>query len=439
MPYCPDCGSEIDPDNVYCSNCGRQLDGGQSGGGPEDTGGWDAGDSGDDWAEDDSGGNDWGSDDGGDDWAEASSGDDWAEASSDDPHDNPDQPAGGRGGQPGQGRGGQPGQGRGGQPGQSRGGGQPGQGRGGGQQRQGRGGGGQPAGGPGGQPGQGRGGQGGGWQGGQGQGGWEGGQGQSQRREWGGTDVQRGDDVYVEDGRVNYAVKFPFSDGWGALGISAICYLGSFLIVPLFIITGYLYRITEAAAWGDTLQPRFDEYGDMIKSGFFYFLLYFLYGVVGAVVLVGLFAVGVEAGAEAPFILLALLFGLVWAYFGPAVLTLYPVTGSFSQALSPSRITDFALTGKYFGAFLLFIALNFAIQLVFTIVFFVLAITVVGILLAIPLSIVFTPYVLYLTGSYWGGTYYEAAQEGLVDPPWDEEQPQQDTYGGGEQTDASTW
>jgi hypothetical protein len=422
MPYCPDCGSEIDPDNVYCSNCGRQLDGGQSGGGPEDTGGWDAGDSGDDWAEDDSGGNNWGSDDGGD---------DWAEASSDDPYGNPDEPAGDRGGQPGQGRGGgQPGQGRGGQPGQGRGGGQP---------RQGRGGGGQPAGGPGGQPGQGRGGQGGGWEGGQGQGGWEGGQGQAQRREWGGSQAQSGDDVYIEDGRVNYAVKFPFSDGWGALGISAICYLGSFLIVPLFIITGYLYRITEAAAWGDTLQPRFDGYGEMIKTGFFFFLLYLAYAVVGALVFGGVVAVGAQTSAEAVFVLLGLVLGLVWVYFGPAVLTLYPVTGSFSEALSPSRITDFAFTGKYFGAFLLFIALNFAIQLVFTIVFFVLAITVVGLFLAFPLSIVFTPYLLYLTGSYWGGTYYEAAQEGLVDPPWDEGQAQQDTYGGGEETDASTW
>jgi hypothetical protein len=418
MPYCPDCGSEIDPDNVYCSNCGRQLDGGQSGGDPDDAGGWD--DGGDDRRSDDGGGDDWGGQDsGGDDWAEASSGDDWSD-SGEDSYGNPEQPAGGRSGRGG----GQPGQGRGSQPGQGRGGGQPRQGRGGG-----------------GQPGQGRGGQGqgGGWEGGQGQGGWEGGQGQSQRREWGGTDVQSGDDVYIEDGRVNFAVKFPYSDGWGALGISALCYIGSFLIVPLFIVIGYLYRITEAAAWGDTLQPRFDEYGEMIKSGFFMFLLYLVYGVIGTVVFGGLVVVGAQAGAESAAVLLGLVFGLVWAYFGPAVLTLYPVTGSFSEALSPSRITDFAFTEKYFGAFLLFIALNFAIQLVFTIAIFVLAITVIGIFLAIPLSIVFAPYVIYLTGSYWGATYYEAAQEGLVDPPWEEEQAQQDTYGGGEQTDASTW
>lgn len=365
MPYCPDCGSEIDPDNVYCSNCGRQLDGGRRGesdsrgpgGDSHDAGGDDWSDTGDDWG----GGTDDGS------WSETDKSgqpDDWDDGGQ---YGNPpNQPP--RGGQQGQG-GGQAG-------------------------------------------------------------GWGGGQGQAQRREWGGTNVQSGDDVYVEDGRVNYAVKFPFSDGWGALGISALCYLGSFLLVPLLIIWGYLYRVTEAAAWGDTLQPRFNEYGEMIKTGFFYILLYLVYAIVGVVVIGVLAVVGVESGVEAVGGLLALVVGVVFLYFGPAVLTLYPVTGSFSEALSPSRITDFAFTGKYFGSFLLYIALMFAVQLVFSIAFFALAITVIGILLVFPLSLVISPYLLYLTGSYWGATYYEAAQEGLVDPPWSEEdQPQQDSYG----------
>ena len=45
MLYCPDHGSEIDPDNIYCSNCGRKFDGGQPGGGDDE---WSTDDSGDD-------------------------------------------------------------------------------------------------------------------------------------------------------------------------------------------------------------------------------------------------------------------------------------------------------------------------------------------------------------------------------------------------------
>jgi len=415
MPYCPDCGSEIDPDNVYCSNCGRQLDGGTS-----DPGGADQGD---DW------GSDSGWDDGGgsgqsDDWTDGDQdGDSWAEASGGDGGDQYGNP----GNQPG---GGQPGQGRGGG-GQPRGGGgQPRQGGGqprGGEPRQGRGGGGQP-------------GQGNGWEGGQGQGqgsGWEGGQG-SQRREWGGSNRQPQDELFIEDGRIDYAFKFPFSDGWGPLGISAVFTLLSFLILPFLFIWGYMYRVTEAAAWGDTIQPRFDDYGDMFMSGLVYFGLYLVYGILGAI-LVGVIVVGgAEAGAPGVGVIIGLLVGLLFAYFGPAILTLYPVTGSFTEALSPSRITEFAFTGKYFGSFLLFILLYIAIQIAFTVLVFALAITVVGLLLVIPLYLIIPAYLLYFTGAYWGATYYEAAQEGLVEPAWGEEEPQQPPQGG-EPAGASSW
>jgi len=392
MPYCPDCGSEIDRDNVYCSNCGYQIGG--DGQGASSGGGWND-ESGGDWGAD-QGGDDWGSDSGGDSWAERSGGDgDWSESGGGGQPGNPNDPAraGGRGGQ-GRGR-----QGRG------------GQGRGGGWEG-----------------GQGRGGQGGGWEN---QGG--------QRQEWGDNQRPR-DELFIEDGRVSYALKFPFSDGWGPIGISGFIYfLANILLFPFLFIEGYLYRVTEAAAWGDTIQPRFDEYGNMFVTGLKYFGLYLTY-LLGGLILVGApLIMGAELGLTAVGGLLAFVLGLIWAYIGPAVLTLYPVTGSFTAALSPSRIGEFALTTKYFGAFLLFIALQFAFQIVFFIALFALLITVIGLLLLIPLLFIVTPYILYFTGAYWGATYYEAAQERLVEPAWDEEpQGQQETYGG-EPDPAAEW
>jgi len=388
MPYCPDCGTENDTNAAYCSNCGRDLGGGQ-----DDS--W--GDSGDDW-----GGSDGSQDDSG--WGSSGSdrdsgdGESWAEYSSGDDQPDPDTAgAAGQGDQPGNPTG------------------PPGPGG-----RQGRGGG-----------------QGGGnsWEGGQ-QGGWEGGQGQ--RREWSGSNRQPQDALYVEDGKVEYAAKLPFSDGWGPLGMSGLFMFLSIFLLPFFFIEGYLYRITEAAAWGDTIQPRFNEYGDMFVTGLKMFGLYFLYGVGGIAIIAVLFVAGDAAGLTAIGGLLAAVFGLVWFYFGPAVLTLYPATGSFGAALSPSRIAEFARTGKYFVSFRIYIALYFAVSFALNIVLTILVITIIGIIIAIPVYLISIPYMLYLTGAYWGGTYYEAAQEGLVTPPWDEDQ-SQEPYETGEAGGATEW
>jgi hypothetical protein len=81
----------------------------------------------------------------------------------------------------------------------------------------------------------------------------------------------------------------------------------------------------------------------------------------------------------------------------------------------------------------------FAIQLVFSLAAFVLVITVSGIFLYLPLVLLFGPYVLYLTGAYWGATYYEAAQEGLVEPAWGDDQSPQEPYQETDTGGASTW
>ncbi len=219
---------------------------------------------------------------------------------------------------------------------------------------------------------------------------------------------------YVEDGRFNFAIKFPISNGYGPVGGGAICSFLSFFILPLFTLYGYVYRITGSASRGETVQPTFsDDLVGMSVKGLVLVLLYVVVAIVGVIfvgagVLVGL------AVSEVFAVVFGLVFGLGLIYIAPAILTLYPATGSATAALSPRRIADFAFTGKYFVAYLGFILLNIAINIVFFVVAIALVITIIGIFLLFPLMYVFSAYVAYVVGAYWGAVYYEAVEEGLI-------------------------
>jgi hypothetical protein len=218
----------------------------------------------------------------------------------------------------------------------------------------------------------------------------------------------------IEDGKVEYTVYFPITRGYTAIGLGAVCSFLFFLIVPFFILFGYTYRITEAAARGETVQPAFDGWGDLLKHGFFYFLLTLalaFINIFGAGALAGLSdAAGVPAAGG----FAVLVLWLLTTYVSPAIMVLYPVTGTLSKALSPGRIADFAFTTTYIVSYLVYVGLMIGFFVLSFIGTLVLAITVIGIFVLIPLIYVLYAYLPYAIGSFWGATYYEAAEEGLV-------------------------
>lgn len=231
---------------------------------------------------------------------------------------------------------------------------------------------------------------------------------------------------HIEDGKVEYTVYFPMTEGYKPIGLGGVALFLSFLILPLFTLFGYIYRITEAAARGETVQPAIDDYAELTKEGFFYFLLYLLVGIVAAIAVGGPVAAGVALESPAVIAFFAVVVSIVVAYVAPAILVLYPVTGSYKEALSPDRIKAFAFTSEYLVAYLILIALSIAFNLVLQVVTLILAITVVGIFLLIPLIAVANAYYFYAIGAYWGATYYEAAEKGIV--PHVSEQDEEEPY-----------
>lgn len=245
----------------------------------------------------------------------------------------------------------------------------------------------------------------------------------------------------IDEGKLAYAFSFPRSSGNSPILAGSVCLFLSVLLIPVFSLFGYSYRLTKAATNGRQLQPPFDNVVYMTGKGFVYSLLFVLIAIVGmtsSLVAEGAFgAMLTERIGD----LVGLLVGLGVLYFSPAIVTLYPATGSVAVALSPNRILDYAATQKYFVSFLvfsvvllgvlvsgyLFITIIFSILLVglyllfFSLFLPALLIFVLGIFLlgfaAIMLTYAISVYLLYAAGSYWGATYREAVQEGLVHPP----------------------
>lgn len=223
----------------------------------------------------------------------------------------------------------------------------------------------------------------------------------------------------IEDGKLSYGFGFPTSDGFGALVLGSVCTFLSFLIIPAVVLLGYAYRLTEAAAYGDRLQPPFADLGDLLWKGGGYLLLYILLTIltyaVGFIFLgSALFAVEQQPEFAGVSGVLYLLTTLVISYVMPAVYVLYAATGRLTGALSPGRVAGFAFTGHYLVAFLVYLIISFLLFFVGIFLGIILFLTIVGPFIFFP---VFFTFYLYFIAAYWGGTYYEAAEKGLVPHP----------------------
>jgi hypothetical protein len=214
----------------------------------------------------------------------------------------------------------------------------------------------------------------------------------------------------IEDGKLDYAIKLPVSRDYNAIGLGAVLNFASFLIVPIFTLMGYTHRLTGAAARGESVQPDFDDLGELTKVGFVYSLLLLGLGLVGvggplAISAYAGGALGSAAGAVALGLFLAV------SYVGPAMLTLYPATGKLSASFAPGQIAGFAFTSKYLVSYLLFAAVVIGLSLAWMVAALFMIVMLFGIFLLIPLNYLFNTYLLYSTGAFWGATYYQTADE----------------------------
>ncbi|AKU08855.1 DUF4013 domain-containing protein [Haloferax gibbonsii] len=169
--------------------------------------------------------------------------------------------------------------------------------------------------------------------------------------------------------------------------IGGVLGLLSFLIVPTFLVIGYLLRVVRATMKGDEVPPVFDDWGDMAIDGVKGFAIAFVYALVPAIIagvfgfagIVGAAAGGSDAaGALGGIValvglLLAFVLGLLAAYLIPAALSNYAETDRMGAAFDFGTLRPILTSGKYATAWLTAFAVLFASSIV------------VGVLNVIPL------------------------------------------------------
>ncbi|KTG27223.1 DUF4013 domain-containing protein [Haloferax profundi] len=170
--------------------------------------------------------------------------------------------------------------------------------------------------------------------------------------------------------------------------IGGVLGLLSFLIIPTFLVIGYLLRVVRATMRGDEEPPEFDEWGDMLVDGLKGFAIAFVYFLIPAIValvfgfagLIGIVAGGGSdaAGAFGGIVtllglLVAFVLSLAAAYLVPAALANYAETDRLGAGFDFGTLRPILTSGKYATAWLTAFVVLFAASLV------------VGILNVVPL------------------------------------------------------
>lgn len=77
---------------------------------------------------------------------------------------------------------------------------------------------------------------------------------------------------------VSDSIKYP-SSNWGKVLILGVIMIASILIVPIFLVYGYVFRIIKATLAGVEELPDFDEIGDMFVDGLKIFVVAIVYAI----------------------------------------------------------------------------------------------------------------------------------------------------------------
>ncbi|ADE04405.1 DUF4013 domain-containing protein [Haloferax volcanii] len=209
-----------------------------------------------------------------------------------------------------------------------------------------------------------------------------------------------------------------------------LSFLG-FLIVPTFLVIGYLLRVVRATMKGDEQPPVFDDWGDMAVDGVKGFAIAFVYGVLPLIIMsvfVGSAIIGIFAGGGSDTagifggimtlvgLLVSLVLGLLAAYIVPAALANYAETDRLGSAFDVGALRPVLTSGKYVTAWLTAFVVLFAVSVVLSLL------NVIP-LLGQLLSFVLGPFVgfyaavaaYYIIGQTWGKLHeVEMMDEGEI-------------------------
>ena len=197
----------------------------------------------------------------------------------------------------------------------------------------------------------------------------------------------------------------------GRLLIGGVLGLASVLVLPVFLLLGYLVRVLAASARGVEEPPAFEAWGELFVSGLKATVVVLAYGLVpfvllavSATVLAGGVAAGDGAvtglvgGLGALGVLVSLLATALLYYLVPAALTSMAVQGSFGDAFDAGTLKSLLLSVDYLVAWVV----PFVVAVAVNVVVAVLAVTVVGLLVVPFVQFYAQVAVFYMFGAAYG-------------------------------------
>lgn len=166
----------------------------------------------------------------------------------------------------------------------------------------------------------------------------------------------------LEDG-----LSYPVRGDWiGRTIIGGVLLFFSFLLLPVFVVQGYLYKVMEGTISGEDTPPEFANWGELLSRGLGVTVIGFVYSIVpvlaywfiafsllGAGSAVGGDAGGLLAGAGVLALILLLPVLLLVYYLVPAAIANYARTGDLTAGFDVSTILGVVTTGEYLLAVLL--------------------------------------------------------------------------------------
>jgi hypothetical protein len=199
----------------------------------------------------------------------------------------------------------------------------------------------------------------------------------------------------------------------GRIVVGSLLVLGSFLIVPLVLLFGYLVRVLASSARGDPEPPAFDDWGAMFVDGLKGLAVTLVYGLVpflliGVSVAIAIggagsgsdAAAGVLGGIGLVGILLSSVALFLLYYLVPAALTKMAVEDSVGAAFAVGDLTDVLLSVDYLVAWLVPFVIAFVVQAVTTVL--VLVTFGLGAILIPPIQFYTNVAVFYMFGRAFG-------------------------------------
>ena len=175
---------------------------------------------------------------------------------------------------------------------------------------------------------------------------------------------------------VETLAKYPMeSDDWiVTVGIGGAMTLLSVLVIPMFVVMGYVVRALRAGMEGAEEPPVFDEWGDLLKEGVLASVIAFVYQlvpiIVFSVLVVGSLIpmiTGGEAGFGLGFIgIFAAFFAwwilsIVFGYVGFAAVANYAKEGSLGAGFDFGAIITVITSTDYMLAWAYVIVLNIVV------------------------------------------------------------------------------